>query len=289
MKSDREACLLPSHHWGDLSTRDFARLDMSRVVTVHPVAAFEQHGPHLPVSTDADIGTGIVARMIECLSEDQPVLVLPQLAVGKSDEHQAFPGTLSLSYETLSRVWLDIGRSVRRTGCRRLVFVNSHGGQRALVDIVCRTLRTELGMLAVNASWFAMVDASDLFGESEMRHGIHGGAAETSVMMHLDPDLVRGAEIADFEPETVGWEAGGAMLTAEGAIGFGWQTQDLQASGACGNAAAATAEAGSELVERAAKALVALLREVEAFPLAQLERRPAYCLPPEQLLREAAG
>jgi len=265
----------PSRRWADLTTSDFDCLDMSRCVAVQPVSAIEQHGPHLPVCVDAAIGDGIVARAIEGLDDDQNVLVLPSLVIGKSDEHHAFPGTLSLSHETLARVWFEIGESVSRTGCRRLVFVNSHGGQTALIDIVCRDLRVKLGMLAINATWFSMVDVASYFGELEARHGIHGGAAETSMMMHLHADTVRLSEIRNFVPITVDWEKAGAALTAEGAVSFGWQAQDLHASGACGNAAAASADAGRGLIEESAAALVALLREVEAFPLANFRHRTA--------------
>ena len=104
---------LPSVLWWDLSARDFAALDMASVVAVQPIAAVEQHGPHLPVSVDATINAGIVAAAVAQMGE-RPALVLPMLPIGKSNEHARFPGTLTLSYETLARVWLEIGTSVRR-------------------------------------------------------------------------------------------------------------------------------------------------------------------------------
>lgn len=262
----------PSRQWMDLTTEDFSTRDMSGVVAILPVAAVEQHGPHLPLSVDARIGAGVLAAALALLDEEAPVLVLPQFMVGKSDEHTAFAGTLTISYETLARAWLDIAESVRRTGCRRILFANSHGGQRALIDIVCRDIRVKLGMMAVNAAWFSMVPQDDLFGSVEATHGIHGGAAETSLMLRLHPDLVRASKFADFAPVTIDWEHEGSTLTAEGAVGFGWQTQDLQPSGACGDARMATAEAGAVLLDRSAAALARLIRELAAFPIERLQR-----------------
>ena len=144
------------------------------------------------------------------------------------------------------------------------------------MDIVCRELRVRLGMLSVGASWFRTVDLDDLFDPMERRHGIHGGEAETSVMLHLHGDLVDMGEARDFVPLSVELEQAGGMLTPEGRVGFGWQTQDLHPSGACGNAAAGDAERGRQTVERAAAALVRLLGEVAAYPLERVTQRTAY-------------
>jgi creatinine amidohydrolase len=258
---------LKSRWWWDLTTRDFATLDMSQIVAVLPVAAVEQHGPHLPVRVDAAINAGIMERVAARLPDDLPVLILPMQSVGKSVEHTAFPGTLTLSYETLAKVWFEIAESVWRTGCRRIVFANSHGGQPQVMEIVCRELRVRLGMFAVSARASAQVDLSDLFDAHEMRHGIHGGEYETSALLALHPDLVEMGRASDFVPVSVGMEQAGNVLMPEGAIGYGWQTQDLHPSGACGNAAAADAGRGEIALDRSADAFIALLREVAAFPL----------------------
>jgi creatinine amidohydrolase len=266
---------LKSPWWWDYSTREFAALDMERVVTVLPVGAVEQHGPHLPVRVDAAINAGIVARAVELMPDELPVLVLPMMPVGKSNEHLGFPGTLTFSYETLARLWFELGESVHRAGGRKLILFNSHGGQPQVIDIVCRELRVRHGMFAVNAMWSRMIRKDDLFSTHELRHGIHGGEVETSVMLHLHPDLVEMEEAADFVPLSVALEEEGGILTPEGGVGFGWQAQDLDASGACGNAAAADAERGAALIERAAEALVRLCREVARYPLDRIVPRSA--------------
>jgi len=268
--------MLPSHWWWDLTTAQFEALDMSEIVAIQPIAAVEQHGPHLPVSVDATINAGIVARAVALLAPEAPVLVLPAMNVGKSNEHLAYPGTLSLDWSALGKAWFDLGKSVRRAGGRKILFFNSHGGQIQLLDIICRDLRVELDMFAVASSWFSMVDISDLFDETERAHGIHGGAIETSMMLHLAPEKVDMSLAGDFRSASIAIAEGNAVLRSEGSVGFGWQTQDLHPSGACGDASAASAEKGKAIIERAAEALATLALETAGHPLAALRSRPGY-------------
>jgi creatinine amidohydrolase len=267
---------LKSHYWWDLSTRDFAECDMGSVVAILPIGAVEQHGPHLPVRVDAAINAGIIERTVAMMGDDFPALVLPAMPIGKSNEHYAFKGTLGLSYETLARVWFEIGECVHRAGCRKIILFNSHGGQPQVMEIVTRELRVKLDMFAVSCSWFRMTDTSDLFDAKERQFGIHGGQAETSVMLHLHRDLVAMENAEDFVPKSVALAAHNDILTPEGAVGFGWQTQDLQAAGACGNASAAKAELGAEVVARAAQRFYALIEEVIRYPLADITQVTRY-------------
>jgi creatinine amidohydrolase len=268
--------VLKSHWWWDLTTQDFAGLDPERVVAILPVGAIEQHGPHLPVRVDAAINAGIVARAVEMMPAECPALVLPMLPVGKSDEHLAFPGTLTLSHATLARTWFELGESVHRAGIRKILFFNSHGGQPQLLDIVCRDLRVKLGMFAVSAMWPRLIDMDELFDAAENRHGIHGGQVETSVMLHLHPDLVEMDRAENFVSLSVQLESESGMLGPEGAASFGWQTQDLHTKGACGDATKATAELGKLTVERAAARLVALIDEISRYPLSRIVAGTAF-------------
>src|ERR1700722_2609663 len=136
-----------TRYWQDLTWPDFRSLPDDAVAVV-PVAAVEQHGPHLPVSVDATINAGILARALELVPADATVLALPMQSIGLSVEHIRFPGTLTLAPETLIAVLTEIGRSIARAGVRRLVILNSHGGQPQVVDIVCRRLRGD-GMFVV--------------------------------------------------------------------------------------------------------------------------------------------
>jgi creatinine amidohydrolase len=264
---------MPRRFWQDMSSEEFARLDAARVIALLPVGAIEQHGPHLPVCVDACINQGILGQALELAPEDLPVAVLPMMPVGKSTEHLAFPGTLTLSAETLARLWTEIGESVARAGVRKLVLFNSHGGQPQVMDIVARDLRVRLGMMVVAYSWYAAGIPPGLFPEAEVRHGIHAGAIETSMMLCLRPDLVRMEEARDFTPLMSEMAQGYARLSPIGPGRLGWMAQDLHPSGACGDARNADPERGRQLVEHAARALLELLLEVDRFPLEKL--RPA--------------
>jgi creatinine amidohydrolase len=269
---------LTSRWWWDLTTADFAALDAGRLVAILPVGAVEQHGPHLPVGVDTMINAGIVARALKLMPPGCPALVLPMTPVGKSDEHLAYPGTLTLSHETLARVWYELGASVHRSGARRILFFNSHGGQPQLAEIVCRDLRIKLGMFAASTMWPQLIDINDLFGAAEIKHGIHGGQIETSMMLYLHPELVDMTRADNFVPVTVEIEREAGLL-GRGSAYFGWQAQDLNPAGVCGNAAAATAELGRELVERAARGLARLIEEVSNYPLSRLATRTAFDKP----------
>jgi len=254
--------VLPTAFWQDLCTADFARVDADRTIALLPVAAVEQHGPHLPLSTDAVINEGVVRLAMQRLPADSSVLVLPALNVGDSLEHTSFEGTLSVDLQALLDTWLSIGRSVARAGVRKLVIFNSHGGQRAHVDQVALRLRVECRMLVVRAHSFRLGVPPGLFDDDELAHGLHGGAVETSLMLHLRPDLVRRDALADFPSAGRALAAPGRVLGFEGAAGIGWMMQDVNPDGACGNAAAATADKGRQLLDHLAGRLVALLGEV---------------------------
>jgi creatinine amidohydrolase len=271
--------VLKSHWWWDLTTLDFSDLDAERVVAILPVGAVEQHGPHLPVGVDAAINAGIIARAVELMPAECPALVLPMMPVGKSDEHLAFPGTLTMSYETLGRAWFELGQSVHRAGIRKLLFFNSHGGQPQLLDIVCRELRVKLGMFAVSVMWPRLIDMDEFFDRQENKHGIHGGQSETSVMLHLHPDLVEMKRAENFVALSVAIERESDMLGPEGGARFGWQAQDLHPKGACGDATKATAELGKLTVERAAARLLVLIDQISRYPLSRIVAETAFGKP----------
>jgi len=195
------------------------------------------------------------------------VVFLPVQTVGASDEHKAFAGTLTLSPGTALAAFIEIGESVHRAGIAKLVIVNSHGGNIALIDLAARQLRVRHGMLAVHASWGRFGYPEGLFGAAECQHGIHGGDIETSIMLAAYPDLVRRDKIANFIPATYAMEQNYKHLRADFPVGFGWMTQDLNASGAVGDASLATAQKGEAALDHGARAFVELLADVERFEL----------------------
>ena len=199
----------PSRFWAELSTRDFAQLIASgaaaQTIAVLPVAAIEQHGPHLPLSVDTVLVDGVVAAAVPQLPVAAKVLFLPTQAVGFSPEHARFSGTLTLKAETIIRLWTDIGESVAAAGIKKLLLFNAHGGQVSVMDLVARDLRARLNMLVYSASWFNLplldtdgCDVNERFSAEEQRFGIHGGDIETSMMLALAPAQVDMAQAKNF-------------------------------------------------------------------------------------------
>ena len=272
---------LPSRLWADLCTRDFAQLDPARTIAVLPVAATEQHGPHLPLSVDTVLADGIVAASLPHLAPELSVLFLPTQAVGLSPEHARFPGTLTLRAETVLRLWTEIGESVAAAGVRKLLLFNSHGGQVSVLDLVARDLRARLNLLVYSCSWFKLPlhdaqgqDLNALFSAEEHRFGIHGGDIETSMMLALAPARVQMAQAKNFVSTAQARARQFPILGNGRSAKLGWQTQDYHSAGAVGNAAAATAAKGEALVQAAGRALAQLLAELDALPLSTLVDQP---------------
>ncbi len=267
----------PSRYWAAHSTRDFARWrrdgTIARTIAVLPVAATEQHGPHLPLGVDTSLADGIVNTSLEHLPATLPVLFLPTQAVGYSPEHARFPGTLTLKSETLIRLWTDIGESVAAAGITKLVLFNAHGGQVSVMDIVARDLRARLDMLVYSVNWFNLPliddegrDLNTLFSATEHRFGIHAGDIETSMMLALQPQQVDMGLAQDFSSRSQERAQALPILGNGRSAKLAWQTQDLNPAGAVGNAAAASAERGQRLIQAAARSLAQLLSEIDQLP-----------------------
>jgi creatinine amidohydrolase len=268
---------LPSRYWADLTSRHFAQLAASSsidsAVAVLPVAAIEQHGPHLPVSVDTTLVNGVVNASLAHLPAALPVLFLPTQQIGKSNEHIRFPGTLTLNAHTLISVWMELGASVARAGFKKLVLLNSHGGQVSVMDIVARDLRTAHDLIVYHTSWYNLPlgDAvTGLFPPEEHRFGIHAGDMETSMMLALSPAQVDMAQAKNFHSTSQGRAAAHPILGNGTSAKLGWQMQDYNPQGAAGNAAAATAAKGHALLDAAGLQLARLLQEVSSLPLSTL-------------------
>jgi len=275
-----------SRFWADLTTQDFARLldsgQAAQTIAVLPVAATEQHGPHLPLSVDTVLADGIVKASLPHLAPDLKVLFLPTQAVGLSPEHARFPGTLTLKNETILRLWTDIGESVAAAGIKKLVLFNSHGGNVGAMDLVARDLRARLDMLVYSVSWFNLPlldeqggDANALFSPGEHRFGVHAGDIETSMMLALDPAHVDMGQAQNFASAAQRRSTQFDILGNGKSAKLGWQMQDYNPAGAVGNAAAASADKGQSVVDAAGRALARLLVEVDRLPPDTVLNRPA--------------
>lgn len=265
---------LPSRFWADLSTRDFATLQSTgqaaQLVAVLPVAAVEQHGPHLPLSVDATLLQGVIDAALPHLGADVPALFLPPQNIGLSTEHENFPGTLTLSPATVIALWTELGACVARAGVKKLLIFNSHGGNVAVMDIVARELRQRHGLLVYSASWFSLPqppEVQGLFSAQEHRFGIHAGDIETSMMLHLAPGTVHMEHAQHFRSTSQDRAERFTILGNGKSAKMGWAIEDYHPSGAVGQADVATADKGRAVVHAAGAALAALLAEVAALPL----------------------
>jgi creatinine amidohydrolase len=265
---------LPSRDWSAIDWMGIAAADAARWIAVLPLAATEQHGPHLPLETDVMIGEAYLTKVRELLPETTPVTFLPIQKIGISTEHIDFPGTQTLSTEAALRQWMALGEEVARRGVKKLVIVTSHGGNSAAMTLVAQDLRAHHGMLAVTTSWFRFGVPEGLFSDEELRHGIHGGAVETSIMLAKYPAQVRREAIADFTSNAIAIETTYRWLSTQRPAPFAWQTQDLNASGAVGNATLASAGKGERLIEHGAQRFIELLDDVDKFDVKTFSHKP---------------
>lgn len=264
---------MPLKRFDDLSDPALAGFIGPATVGVLPVAATEPHGPHLPLSTDCDIARGHLAALPDYLSDDLSVALLPLQEIGWSIEHAAFPGLKTREPEQLLAEWGAIAADFHRAGGRRLVIVSSHGGNSPVVDILIRRLRVQYGMLAVGTAWLRFGQPEGLYDNLELQYGVHGGAVETSLMLHYERDRIAPESTANHPSEFSRITENLQQLSPFGPHRFGWMSQDFNPAGVAGDASAASAEKGAASARQALEGFAQLLSEVAAFELENL--RPA--------------
>ncbi|WP_375413335.1 creatininase family protein [uncultured Bradyrhizobium sp.] len=266
--------MTPPRDWTAIHWPDIAGDEAARWIAVLPLAATEQHGPHLPLRTDVLIAEAYLGRVRELLPDHIPATFLPVEEIGISTEHTDYPGTLTRSADGALKEWAAIGETAARAGIRKLVMVTSHGGNSAAMTVVAQDLRARLGILAVTTAWSRFGVPEGLFTAEELRHGIHGGAVETSIMLARCPDQVRKEALANFVPSSIAMEKQYRWLSTHRPAPFAWQAQDLHPSGAAGDATQASAEKGRRLIDHGARAFCELLADVDMFDVVRLRKGP---------------
>ena len=261
---------MPAPHWQDQTPQSLAALAAAGAVALWPLAAIEQHGEHLPLSTDLDIARGLCDAAISQLRPGLPVCLLPPFAIGMSLEHTHFAGTLSLSAQTLLAAVTEIGEHVARAGFRRLVLLNAHGGNRAVLDLAALALRASRGMLVVRANYFMMSPPPEALPDAELRHGLHGGALETAMMLHLAPQSVRIDRLPQARSLGEEMASRGGVLGPEAEAGFAWMAEDLNPGGSTGDARLASAALGERLLRHYGGKLARVIEESFDFELSRL-------------------
>jgi creatinine amidohydrolase len=256
--------------WNELRSVDFAGLSADKTIAILPIASIEQHGPHLPISTDTTIANGMLAEVKASLPEGITVLVLPTQEIGKANEHVYGPGTLSLGAEILIPAWTAIGIKVAEAGLRKMVIVNSHGGNVDIMSIVARELRVRYGMAVVSTQWSKFGIPDGLVNSDEMKFGIHGGDMETSLMLYFRPDLVHMVEAQNFVSKAEWMKQNFRYLQPLPPHSLAWIAHDLNPAGVVGNAAVATAEKGALICRHQVSGFIELLDEFSRYPLENL-------------------
>jgi len=266
---------VPPRDWNAITWPEVSAEDAARWIAVLPLAATEQHGPHLPLETDVMIGEAYLARLAQLLPSPLPVTFLPVQRIGISTEHTDYPGTQTLPAAAALEQWTKLGEGVARAGVKKLVMVTSHGGNAAAMMLVAQELRARHGMLAVTTSWSRFGAPKGMFPEDELRHGIHGGAVETSIMLARYPRAVKQEAIADFPSTAAAMEKQFRWLSTQRPAPFAWQAQDLNPLGAVGDARLASAEKGEMLLDHGARAFCELLHDVDKFDVKRLVSGPS--------------
>lgn len=255
-------------YWQDLTSPDFGALNADLTVTVLPLCATEQHGPHLPTGTDTMIAQGLTGEVAARFEGDFDLVFLPALVVGASQEHQRFAGTISVSTPALIEQISAIGAQVGASGLKKLVLLSSHGGNIAAMSAAALACRQQHGLLAVTLTWLRLGLPAGVVDEDERALGIHGGFVETSLMLHFRPDLVQMDKAENFSSLQSDLAERFQHLRAHGPVGFGWLAGDLNRSGAVGNAAAANAAAGRDISAHQVQAFIVLAGEISELDLA---------------------
>ncbi|HEY9638626.1 MAG TPA: creatininase family protein [Coleofasciculaceae cyanobacterium] len=255
----------PERFFSYLTWTDIQEMpDKENVVIIQPVGAIEQHGPHLPIIVDSAIAVAVLGKALAKLDPCVPAYALPPLYYGKSNEHWHFPGTITLSAQTLLKVLTEMAESIYRAGFRKLVLMNAHGGQPQVMEIVARDLHQTYEDFLVFPlfTWRVPHIAKELLTPKELEYGIHAGDAETSLLLSILPDQVKMERAVAEYPYGLPEDS---LLSMEGKLPFAWLTRDLTKSGVLGDATVATKEKGDRLLESVSDGWVQVIKDIYKF------------------------
>jgi creatinine amidohydrolase/Fe(II)-dependent formamide hydrolase-like protein len=254
-------------YWGELCWPDAAaRLDIVDTALL-PVGAVEQHGPHLPLDTDAFDAEYLAKKVADACSEPKP-LVLPLIAFGVSYHHEAFKGTISINNETLANLVYDIGISVAKNGIQKLVIINGHGGNAPSLNFAAQRINQD-------ARIFVCVDTGetsdvDVDGLIETPNDVHAGEIETSTSLAIRPELVRMDRLQMEVPE---FTSRYLDFTSKRGVAWYAHTHKISASGVMGDPTRATVEKGEKMWELMISNLVAFVDQIKSMTLKEIYQK----------------
>jgi creatinine amidohydrolase len=247
---------LPYLSWTEVA----ALPDRENTVIVLPTGATEQHGPHLPCAVDAVICSGVVGHALARLPASVPAFAMSPIVYGKSEEHLHFPGTITLTGETLLATMVEIGESVYRAGFRKLLIVNGHGGQPQIMEIMAREMRLRHGdyIVVPQHTWRLPHVAGHYMAEREKKLAMHAGHAETAIMLALAPDTVHMERaVTNYPPEFPS-----KLLSPDGRPPCAWTARDFGPSGVIGDPLPATREQGEAILDSLATSWAQAITEL---------------------------
>lgn len=254
----------PEIEWRRLRADQLRALAREDAMVILPLGSIEQHGPHLPVEVDSQLGEQVALRTARVMaSRGQKVVVLPMLWTGVSEHHMSFGGTITLDYPTYHAVIEGICRSVLRHGFRRIVLLNGHGGNENGLRVITDELTPPLGVPIVEFTyWYAAAEA--IAAILETQSGLqHACEAETAMMMAVRPELMAEDRIAmakvNYTPDVSDVVGGGV---------YRWRSIGARsATGVIGNPEAASPAKGARLFEAIATTLADKLSTAELWSL----------------------
>ncbi|MBX9976596.1 creatininase family protein [Cytobacillus firmus] len=270
-----------NYYSGELRSKRFlARLTSTQInelnkldsLVILPIGAMEQHGPHLPVFTDTLLAETLLENAFNYISEDANIWVLPPLPYGKSNEHCGRPGTVSLSSSTLQSIVMDIGKSIKQSGFKRLVLFNAHGGNHDLLNLMAREVRLETDLMVFRVNVGSLEIDESLISEQESVLGIHGGDYETSMILASYPEWVNIGEVVGEYPNLSDYSEYLSFQKGN----FAWTINDMSSTGILGDARSATKEKGKILYESQGKQLAKILMVMKEFEIEDIKNTQYY-------------
>ena len=232
------------HHLGWPEVKRAASRDSSTVVA--PWGSLEQHGPHLPLGTDGFFAERVLHQVLQTLPPRLPIWSLPLQSLGFAPEHRSFGFSFTQSAEAMLAQVEAVAEPLARAGFQRLVLFNGHGGQISLLDAAARQVHGRYPQMGVHA-WFLwnVEGVADLMGDGGQGEDLHAGLAETSLMLHMAPELVQLQQaVAEPPPPPP------PGLSLEGRCPAAWTTGALSRSGTVGDPRGATATLGAALHQK---------------------------------------
>lgn len=261
--TSRFAAMSQSREIGSLTAGEFQSMLSEDSILVQPLGALEQHGPHLPLATDTIIAEAIAFGAVQrAVTRGIDAWLLPSMSLSKSNEHSWSPGTISMSAQTMQSIIMDIGRSVSNTRCRKILFLNGHGGNSSLLAMMNRELRLEFDLMTFLAHPMLPADQGGVPAAVEHGMGVHGGHDETSLMLHLRPDLVHMEFARRSIPEVL---LSMKHVRFGGTVQFGWLSNDFDQSGVIGDPTGADESHGARAFEAAVESMCAALVEISTY------------------------